>query len=651
MRPFPFRLLVVLACGALVGALGVAATQAVGGLGARSGFAGPGVGQASAPAALALGARSDTAGEGGLRPPSNTIDLARGQSLALPELGQDTLLARGRLSIGVRPASRTLEIRVTVRSGRRSARLPTVWVPAAAAAPVRVVLSLNGRARKLIRSCDPATIRVRGAVASLHGQGRVLMRRVGGVEISSHRCPAVATSGLDRKPMILDIGPEAVYDVPLRRESLDYAAASGVDAVRVIARWAPTVRPGSGSRFDTRDPGASSYDFWGLDGTIRDAHERGLGVLLTITGPVPSWAGTDPGSDVDPDPAAFGDFAAAIAARYNGDFAPHGASDPLPAVQAFSVWNEPNLSMFLGPQTIRGAPASPILYRRLYLAAQASIEEAAPDRPILIGETAPTGGKGGVEPVTFARGVLCLTAQAQASSACNSGHIDAVGWAAHPYSLLYRKPFEPSKDPDQATIGDLTYLEGAIRDASEAGTLPAELPIWITESGFESQPDPRYPDPSIQADMVSIIERLSYEDPHVVTVGQYLLRDEPDGGGTHLGFETGLFFADGTPKPAASSFRLPLAVHRRKQRVQIWGLVRPSDGPADVVVRALDPDGYTVDLFETETSPGGIFTADSAYVPGRVYQLIWKRGAEGDEAGPWTHMYPYLPLPQLPPAP
>ena len=100
---------------------------------------------------------------------------------------------------------------------------------------------------------------------------------------------------------------------------------------------------------DPRNPADSAYNWGTLDGTVTAALDRGLRVLLTITA-APDWAEGDyrPGSvnpgSWKPSPAAFGDFAHAVAERYSGDFL------GLPRVKDYQDWNEPNLSGHLAPQ-------------------------------------------------------------------------------------------------------------------------------------------------------------------------------------------------------------------------------------------------------------------------------------------------------------
>ena len=66
---------------------------------------------------------------------------------------------------------------------------------------------------------------------------------------------------------------------------------------------------------------------------------------------------------------------------------------------------------------------------------------------------------------------------------------------------------------------------------------------------------------------------------------QYLLKDDPLGGapgssvhGGSIGFQTGLEYLNGTPKPLYFGFPVPLVVSKRGHGFSLWGLVRPATG-------------------------------------------------------------------------
>ena len=124
-------------------------------------------------------------------------------------------------------------------------------------------------------------------------------------------------------------------------------------------------------------------------------------------------------------------FAQMLATRYNGRTG-HGS------VSLWSVWNEPNLQLFLTPQFAGKKIVGPANYAKLYKAAYAGIKSGNPLAKVAIGETSARGRdkplagvSASVAPGTFAR----LLSQVKGLK------FDA--WAHHPY------PTAPNLPPTQ----------------------------------------------------------------------------------------------------------------------------------------------------------------------------------------------------------
>jgi hypothetical protein len=317
--------------------------------------------------------------------------------------------------------------------------------------------------------------------------------------VSDHSTAEAAPPGFPdnpagRKPVIFDIGAMIYAADPIRASAVASVRDLGGNALRVPVLWnvaAPAKRP---SNFDPANPRDSHYDWSAYDATLKTAKKDGLEILLMPTGPAPSWAAKPGTNGLEPDPREFGKFVSALAQRYNGRFDPDqsGPAPALPKVDIWTVWNEPNLSIFLQPQRQNGRPYSPLLYRMLYLAAQSAIHDQQPSVPILIGETAPTGGTNSTDPLTFARQTLCLNGDFEPLPHCPlpDQKVDAVGWSTHPYPLVGQAPFEPAMNPHFVTMSSLSTLEVTLDGAAHAGAIPSDFPVYITEFGVQSYPDP-----------------------------------------------------------------------------------------------------------------------------------------------------------------
>ena len=90
-------------------------------------------------------------------------------------------------------------------------------------------------------------------------------------------------------------------------------------------------------------------------------------VMFTIVG-TPPWANGGQAPNVAPtDPEDLRTFSQALAERY-------------PTVRHYSIWNEPNIELFLSPQFDEsGASVSPRTYATMYRAAYEGIKAANPD--------------------------------------------------------------------------------------------------------------------------------------------------------------------------------------------------------------------------------------------------------------------------------
>lgn len=439
-----------------------------------------------------------------------------------------------------------------------------------------------------------------------------------------------------------------VYNTPGGvSQTLDGLHSIGVNRVRVSVFWgivAPqpksTVRPS----FDAADPNAYPAGAWDrYDEIVTLAASKGIAVNFNITDPGPLWAtGHPPRSDIAPtfEPSAkeFGDFVHAVATRYSGTFvAPKptftpghpGAPGPLPRVDYWSIWNEPNQAGWLTPQLVPGPgrtliERAPVIYRALVDAAWGALGATGhADDTVLVGETAPKGLNakglpacsakqtasvctGSLKPLHFIRQLYCLSDSYRplrgalaAARACptdaagtarfpadHPGLFRATGWAHHPYELTFA-PNIPPKDRDFVTIANLAHLSAALqRTLAVYGTnRSGGFPLFLTEFGYQSNPPSPLGVPlGRQAAYLNQAEFIAYTNPHVRTLSQFLLHDDSTlAGATALArvgasFQTGLEFHDGKRKPAYNAYRLPIylpkAVVAGGHRLRVWGFVR-----------------------------------------------------------------------------
>src|SRR4051794_7462411 len=310
-----------------------------------------------------------------------------------------------------------------------------------------------------------------------------------------------------------------------------------------------------------------------------------------------------------PDPVAFGKFAATIARRYRGQ------------VRLWTTWNEPNHPSFLLPQsertrTGRWRDVAPHVYRAMHETAYNSLKQADPQNQVLIGglssrgATRP-GAERNIPPLRFIREMACVDARLEPlrDPACRDFHpLQADGFAYHPYSFE-AAPNVAYGGPDTVHLGDLNRLSDLLKQLHDRGRLASDLPLYLTEFGYESNPPDtgRGVPPETQARYMSLASFLAWKNPDTRMFAQFLYQDIRD----PRSYQTGLLYPDGQSKPALQAFKLPFWAQAQATNGQpyvlIWGQVRPGSGPQNVALEAQRPDGTwrTIPSFPAAPHPDG----------------------------------------------
>src|SRR5919197_5792904 len=118
-------------------------------------------------------------------------------------------------------------------------------------------------------------------------------------------------------------------DAPAKR--IQILQRLGVDVVRFTLRW-DTVA--TGAPVDPRDPDDPAYDWSLYDPILQRLHAAHIAVLISLWG-TPSWAsGGGSPNDVPDDADSLASFAYAASTKY-------------PWITRWTIWNEPNVRLFL----------------------------------------------------------------------------------------------------------------------------------------------------------------------------------------------------------------------------------------------------------------------------------------------------------------
>lgn len=180
----------------------------------------------------------------------------------------------------------------------------------------------------------------------------------------------------------------------------------------------------------------------------------GLNLALRLDHP-PDWA-IEEGTGVPVNPDDYAAFVREVVCRYRE------------RVQAYIVWNEPNLALEWNDE-----PPNPEGYVRLLKAAHSAVKQYDPQAKVIAAGLAPTNARDGHAMDDR------LYLQALYDSGFR-GHYDALG--AHPYGFAY-----PPTDPPGAHDGLNFSRLAELREIMVANG-DAETPIWATEVGWTTAP-------------------------------------------------------------------------------------------------------------------------------------------------------------------
>ena len=479
------------------------------------------------------------------------------------------------------------------------------------------------------------------------------------------------------------VGPESMFTSAAELTASPAEAAAtiktlkslGVDRVHVPLYWG-SLAPDSGSPhkpdFDATDPAAYPASGWVVyDAIVRDLKAAGIGIDLDIQPPPPRWAegkgAPHPASQTEwkPNAKEFGEFVQALGTRYSGHYTPPGQAKPLPRVDFWSIWNEPDLGVHLAPEAIdhSSVEVAPRLYRAFVDQAWSALGATGHGHDtILIGELAPAGIRYGsgvgdfnsMPPLQFLRALYCvdqsykpLTGEAATVRGCpataaesakfaaqNPGLFKASGVAWHPYP----QGLPPNKitpgEPDYTELAAAPNLESVLDRMQRLYGSSTKFTLWSTEFGYQTTP----PDPEAgtvtpekAAYYMNWAEYLTWLDPRQKSFDQYLLTDPSTGY-----FATGLLTAAGAPKPGFDAYRMPLFLPvtsgQKGQALDVWGCVRPAPDAARATHKAQSVQiqfsgGGTAPFKTVQTVPitniHGYFEVRHAFPSSGDVRLAW----------------------------
>jgi hypothetical protein len=354
---------------------------------------------------------------------------------------------------------------------------------------------------------------------------------------------------------------------------------------------------------DPTNPADSNFNFAFLDAEVRELRHAGIQPAFLVTD-APRWAEA-PGGPAnleaygawEPSATAFGELAKVLAMRYSGSYPdPLHRGHALPRVRYYQAWAEGNFSIHLAPQWTRSGgtwvATAPTLYRNMLNAFYAGIKSAVPSDFVIAtgfgpygdpapgactGRGAPDVGSGcRIEPALFARDLMCLNGRVALKpvSCPEPPHFDAL--AIDPYEV--GGPATSAGNvpgvQDDVSVPNLGRLTRIVKKAvaTEHALPHARKQLWVTEFGYQTKP----PNPSgvsfaTQARWLQQALYLFWKQG-VSTAVWYLISDVSEKYVRGVLQYSGLYFANGKPKPAAQAFRFPLVVIGSGRSATVWGI-------------------------------------------------------------------------------
>ena len=323
------------------------------------------------------------------------------------------------------------------------------------------------------------------------------------------------------------------------KAQMDKLKLAGLRAVRVSQEWAPGETEPSGAGFEA------------LKNAVAAAQLDGIQVVLSVTN---HGSRTTPLSDQDQ--ADFATYAANVARA-------------LPSVNDFVVGNEPNLNRYWLPQFgLDGSDVAAPAYESLLAQTYDALKAVSPNIDVVGGALAPHGSDDPARPRQThspTRFILDLGAAYRAS---HRSRPIMDSFALHPYMRLSRlSPTVPHPHSTTITLADYPKLV-ALLGRAFGGTAQrgADLPILYTEFGVQTR-TPRTKarfytagssaaardavSPATQAEWYRRALALAACQPTVEGLFIFHSVDEPD----LRGWQSGLYYADRTPKPSLALVR------------------------------------------------------------------------------------------------
>ncbi len=343
-----------------------------------------------------------------------------------------------------------------------------------------------------------------------------------------------------------------------------------------------------------QDPNNGCYN-WGLyDDLVTRSKAHNIDLLFSVAY-TPAWANNNQGIGYTADTQAEFDL---FSLRY-GQFA-YAAGRRYPTVKYWTIWNEPNGSLFFRPARADMGKR----YASLYVSGASSLKSANPSAMIAPGPTAPKPPAPGIKPATFIK--IFQTELAKK----NKGYLVSA-WAHNPYPSAGKSP--DIKAPGVGSLGIAKLPELiAILDQSP---VTRNKPIWATEFAYETKPaEPRGVSEFLQAKYMADCYRMLWQAKRITIGSWYGLTDPAD----LVDWQSGLKANDGRQKLSWQMYQRPVSVYHAAKQIKIWG----ETNKAASATLIISTNGRDWQVLAGQNRSGNISTASWKQRPGNWYVAV-----------------------------
>lgn len=419
-----------------------------------------------------------------------------------------------------------------------------------------------------------------------------LLRFVGVLGVCLALAPAAHAGG---PSLVLGATEDAVRSTTLAdaKAQMDLLALAGFRAVRITQIW-----PQGATTLAAQDKTV-------LTNVVTAAKLANVAVVTSILN---KGSATTPLTDADQ--ASFAAYAADVVRT-------------VPALGILIIGNEPNLNRYWLPQfNADGTDAAAPAYESLLAKTYDAVKAAAPNVTVLGGAVSPRGGDvaGGIRPTHSPTVFIQDMGQAYQASGRTTPIMD--GFAFHPYEDDSSIAPVSGTHPNTTTIALADYDKLVALLGQAFGNF--SLPIWYDEFGVETQippakqslytnTEPAATKPVTEATQAAYYRQavqLAFCQPNVRGLFLFHAFDEHD----LTGWQSGLYYADETPKSSLDAVRLAFEESRR-------GVIAHCDGLALPVHASVSQRGRALTLScDLDCS----YVAQLYRLPGKL--LVSKRG-------------------------